>query len=133
MINPTGSVDPAAGVPELRVLTGFGPAAAVRMAEDHVLGLDPDARYCLAHRVEAGAPDRSGGEVRADRPEPEPVGDPDRPRDRHGADEPAADVCRAGFAPSEHLPDPDRGRRRAAALGRSRLGESEKEGVDGRL
>ena len=77
-------MDPAAGVPELPVPAprSLRPAAPVGVAEDHVVGLDPELSTTSAIASKPGAADRARGEVGAHRAEPEAVGDPDRARAR---------------------------------------------------
>src|SRR5581483_2930834 len=135
-----GRVHPASGVPQPRALRHppaplvlAGPAP-VRVTEDQMVGVDPEAARDLDHRVEARARDRPRREARANRPEAEPVGDPHRAREGDGAQQPAPQLGGPPVAAAERLPDPRRRVGPAEALARAaRLREREQERVDGRL
>ena len=105
LADQAGRVDPAAGVEQAGAVrgrpAGLGPQrpAAVGVAEDHVVGLDPEALGDLAHRGEPGLGDRARGQVRLDRAQPEPVGDPHGARQGDRAEQPAAE-------PSAHVSRP---------------------------
>ena len=116
---------------QLPLLRSFAPArrgptglavqrpAAVGVAEDDVLGLDPQALDDLAHRRQPGPRDRARGEVGLDRAQAEAVGDPDRPRQRDRAQQPARAASAPGWrrrsSPPRSAPTgPGRGARRSA-------------------
>ena len=75
-----GHVDPAAGVHEPRprgqvepVVAGAERPGSVRVAEDHVLGLDPEPLDDLGGGAQTGAAELGAGDIGAERAEPRAV------------------------------------------------------------
>ena len=105
------------------------------VAEDHVLGLDPEPLDDDVHRLDAGAADLGGREVAAEAPEAGALEPAQRRRDHRRAEQLAADRPRPAGGAADRLPDPQR-RRAAVALAPDRspaLGEAEDQVVDGRV
>ena len=103
------------------------------VAEDHVLGLDPEPFDDDVHRLDAGAADLGDREVAVEAAEPGSLHAAERRRDHGGAEQPAADRSGLPGGAADRLPDPHRAGPPVdvAAEATAALGEAEDQVVDG--